>query len=203
MVLRQQPLSWPDPALIDTFQLLPSSTWQHLGSRAAIGPGAGSVRNARRARASVTQQSGRERAWKERSWIQSATPRSATPGHTQANEVKQGKRCRLKKDLGSGFWFYLERWRRKKSNFKSPFRARRSSSTVLVSTSLWTCSALPVVIAPLPFKGFQSMRGTPDSSGVSVPAWKPYSDNVTLHSKRNWLFGPWNKAITSLGSWHV
>lgn len=63
MVLRQQPLSWPDPALMDAFQLLPSSTWQHLGSRAAIGPGAGSIRNMRQVRAGVTQQSMRGHAY--------------------------------------------------------------------------------------------------------------------------------------------
>lgn len=61
MVLRQQRLSWPDPALIEGFQLLPSSVW-HLGSWAATSPGAGCVRNMSRvmARASVTQQSKRE-----------------------------------------------------------------------------------------------------------------------------------------------
>lgn len=61
MVLHQQRLSWPDPALIEGFQLLPSSVW-HLGSWAATSPGAGCVRNMRRvmARASVTQHSKRE-----------------------------------------------------------------------------------------------------------------------------------------------
>lgn len=105
-------------------------------------------------------------------------------------KVKRGKRCKLEKDLGSGFGFNLEHWRRKKGNFKSAFRARRSSiqrcSHLSTSVDLFCANSDPCPAS------LQELSRRAALEHSEQPARRIHADPAprTSHDKGNRVFGP-------------